>query len=122
MADSSKPVATALPEAPPSDFFTETQWDVFYAILDGVLPSIVPQAAGAADDGSALVMPQDEFKRLLDEAAGILHELPPPPRETLAAYMGQRSADEAAFRLDCLRLLAMTPARHKLAKLLNFLK
>jgi hypothetical protein len=118
LPDDHVPVVTPLPEPPSSDFLTETQWEVLYAILDGALPSIVAESS-IADDATQVALPDADFEEVLALAAR--PEVDAPTPEVLAAYLADRPSLGPAFREDVLTTLATSPQRQKLAGLLGFL-
>ncbi|KEY67148.1 hypothetical protein S7711_03009 [Stachybotrys chartarum IBT 7711] len=118
LPDDHVPVITPLPEPPSSDFFTETQWEVLHAILDGALPSIVAESS-IADDATQVALPDADFEKVLALAAR--PEVDAPTPEVLAAYLADRPSLDPAFREDVLTTLATSPQRQKLAGLLGFL-
>ncbi|PNY27877.1 Long-chain-alcohol oxidase FAO2 [Tolypocladium capitatum] len=112
------PVATPLPDPPSGDFMSTAQWETFFALLDGVLPSIT--SAAASTDASKLALPKDAFEKALDRAARSLQE--PPGEDVLKAYLEYRPTEDGAFRTDVVRTLSIAPQRRQLAKVLDLLR
>ncbi|KAL7798357.1 hypothetical protein V8C37DRAFT_199510 [Trichoderma ceciliae] len=112
------PVAVQLPPPPPSDFMTEDQWEILWALLDGVLPSYVP-ASAVTDKDRQIAIPDDEFDRLVDQISTSLDGAP--GREEIAEFLAFRPSDHLPFREDCLRSLAASPGKAKLAGVLGTL-
>ena len=113
------PTETRLPQSPPGDFMTPDQWEVFYALVDGALPAITSKSK-AAGDGRQIVLPDDEFEELLKQAAKGLPD--GQTTEDLADFFASRLAAEPGLRDDCLRMLAASPARSKLAGVMGMMK
>lgn len=111
------PVATPLPDPPSGEFMSIAQWETFFALLDGVLPSIT--SAATSTDASRLVLPKDEFEKALDRAARSLQD--PPSKDVLKAYLEYRPSEDEAFRTDVLRTLSIAAQKRQLAKVLNML-
>ncbi|KAL7937714.1 hypothetical protein V8C35DRAFT_186952 [Trichoderma chlorosporum] len=113
------PQAVALPPLPSLDFFTVGQWDVLWALLDGALPSYVPESA-VTDSERQVAIPDAEFDRLVETITSSLDGAP--SREEIAEFLAFRPVDNPLFREDCIRNLAASPARAKLAKALGSLE
>ncbi|KAF5017993.1 hypothetical protein F66182_10042 [Fusarium sp. NRRL 66182] len=106
-----QPIATALPDAPPDDFFTPIQWSVLFALFDGVLPSITSKSA-LADEQGQVQLPDDEFDHILDSSVKSLAA--PATRDSIRAFLEDRPAHDARFRDNIVRTLAFTsPAQQK---------
>lgn len=112
------PVAVPLPPTPSSDFMTEAQWDILWALLDGALPSYVP-ASAVTDKETQVAIPDAEFDSIVDGITSSLDGAP--SREEIAEFLAFRPVDHAPFRDDCIRNLAASPAKDKLAKALGSL-
>ncbi|KAH6610304.1 long chain fatty alcohol oxidase [Trichoderma cornu-damae] len=112
------PVAVPLPPPPSDDFMTRGQWDTLWALLDGVLPSYAP-ASAVTDRGAQIAIPDDEFHRLVDRIAGSLDNAP--SREDMVEFLAFRPSAYPPFRDDCVRNLALSPAKAKLAGVLGTL-
>ncbi|KAL7822382.1 GMC oxidoreductase [Trichoderma gracile] len=112
------PTAVPLPPPPPSDFMSQDQWDILWALLDGILPSYV-RASAVTDKETQIAIPDAEFDRLVDNITNSFEN--PPSKELIAEYLAYRPAEQASFRVDCLRSLAASPAKAKLAKVLGSL-
>ena len=111
-----RPIAHPLPPVPPSDFFSPLAWETLWALLDGILPSI-----SARPSPNAVVLKESEFDALLDRAGGS-RTSPASSKDELRGYFEGRWTDELAFREDVVRMLALSPAKGKLADLLEKLK
>ena len=117
-----KPVETPLPHAPSGDFMTTDQWDVWHALLDGALPAVTSKSRATGDrHQDQVVLPDDEFDRLLEEASkGLLPD--GPGAEDVVGFFASRLGADPLVRDDCLRMLARSPARSKLAGVMGILK
>ncbi|UKZ80749.1 hypothetical protein TrVFT333_008513 [Trichoderma virens FT-333] len=112
------PVAVPLPPTPSTDFMTEDQWDVLWALLDGAMPSYVP-ASAVTDKERQVAIPDAEFDRLVQDITSSLDGAP--SREEITEFLAFRLVDHPPFRDDCIRNLAASPAIAKLAKALGSL-
>lgn len=112
------PVEVSLSPPPPSNFMTEDQWNMLWALLDGVMPSYAP-ASAVTDQERQVAIPDAEFDRLVDGITSSLDGAP--SREEIAEFLAFRPADYAPFRDDCVRNLSVSPAKAKLAKVLGTL-
>lgn len=115
------PAATGRPPLPSDDFMTREQWDVFFALVDGVVPAFAPRSkAGRDGAGSAVLLPDHEYEALLDDAAATLPA--GQSRDQLAEFLASRMSTDRALREELVRSLARSPGRHQLAGLMDFLK
>jgi hypothetical protein len=119
-----KPIKPGLPPPPSADFFQPAQWEVLYSLLDAVLPAVAPASVAPRQetDGKlgAIIVPDDEFKTIIDKAAGSSTE--PPSRAALEAFFSRNITEDPQVREDCLRMIAMSARREALAKLLSLMK
>ncbi|ODA82844.1 hypothetical protein RJ55_01353 [Drechmeria coniospora] len=111
-------VATPLPDPPSDDFMSAEQWETFFALLDGILPSISDTAA-TTKEKTRLVLAKDEFEGLLDRMTSSLPGSV--GRDDVRDHLQYRPVDDEEFRLDCLRSLAIAPQRAQLAHILHLL-
>jgi hypothetical protein len=114
------PVATALPDAPLQDFFTPTQWDVLFALVDGALPSITSESA-VTDEHGQIQLPDHEIDDILRRSVKSLAA--PATQENIRAFLKDRPANDARFRDNLVRTLALTPPaqQKRLAGLLSLM-
>ncbi|KAG5985214.1 hypothetical protein E4U43_006098, partial [Claviceps pusilla] len=116
------PKPSPIPDPPAKTFMTEAQWETLYALLDGFLPSITSASSASAsvgDKNGSIVLSDAEFEKLVDECAGALSN--PPSRDRIKEYLEFRPSQDAKFRDDYLRSLALVPQRGQLARVLNLL-
>lgn len=118
LAQEHKPVNTPLPPPPSTDFLTDAQWEIFYALLDGVLPAYA-SASSATGDVAQISVNDDEFEHVLAKASRSL--LAPPNREALSDFFKSRPLDDPKFKDDIQRTLAISPKRAELAKFLSII-
>ncbi|KAK7225928.1 hypothetical protein V2G26_013931 [Clonostachys chloroleuca] len=115
-----KPIKPGLPPPPSADFFQPAQWEVLYSLLDAVLPAVAPASVAPRQktDGKlgAIVVPDDEFKAIVNKAAGSSTE--PPSRESLEVFFSRNITEDPQVREDCLRMIAMSARKEALGKLL----
>lgn len=114
-----KPVATPMPQLPSADFMSQDQWDIFYALMDGALPSITSQSA-MMDKTRQISLPDDEYEKVLERAAKVMPA--GTDRDALKAFLGHRMTEDPLLRKDCLRMLNGAPQKAQLAKVLELMK
>ncbi|KAH6963805.1 hypothetical protein DER45DRAFT_123402 [Fusarium avenaceum] len=114
------PIATALPDAPPQDFFTPIQWDVLFAIVDGVLPSITSEST-VTDEHAQIQLPDHELDDILQRSVKSLAS--PATKDNIRAFLQDRPVDDARFRDNLVRTLALSPPaqQKRLASLLSLM-
>ncbi|EEU46044.1 uncharacterized protein NECHADRAFT_37686 [Fusarium vanettenii 77-13-4] len=114
------PVATALPELPPDDFFSPTQWSVFFALMDGAVPSITSKSA-ATDDQGQIQLPDDEFDDTVNRALEPLAA--PATGDNIRAFLEDRPILDPRFKENLLRTLALSPPsqQRRLGRLLTLM-
>ncbi|KAF4991407.1 hypothetical protein FDECE_14049 [Fusarium decemcellulare] len=100
------PVPTALAEAPPDDFFSQTQWSVLFALIDGVFPSITSNSA-ATHDRDQIQLPDSDLDNVLDRATDALAA--PATRANIRAFLEHRPTQDDRFKENLLRTLALSP-------------
>jgi len=93
------PPVLALPAAFSGDWWDETQWAVFMALVDAVVLPVVAESQ-AADEKSHQKISDVEFERAYQEAQASMTE--PPSREVFARYLAERASDNPAF-VDAVR-------------------
>lgn len=104
---------------PDTNFMTNQEWTTLFAIIDALLPAVVPQSK-LSDPMKQLPVPDNEFNAIVDDTlAGLID---PPPREKLVEYLAFRAVDEAAFRTECQHSIAAAALRMQMAKFLSLLK
>src|SRR5687768_16315041 len=81
------PVPTALPELPSTDFWSKTQWDVFFALLDAAVPSVTTASALQSKTGQ-IVIREDDYGRALQDARRFVVD--PPDEEQFLAFLQER--------------------------------
>lgn len=114
------PVATALPDAPPFDFFTPLQWDVLFALVDGVLPSITSEST-VTDEQGQIQLPDHEIDHVLETSTKSLAA--PATRDNIRAFLQDRPAYDERVRENIMRTLAFSPPaqQKRLAGLLSLM-
>lgn len=114
-------MATPLPPAPSFAFIDQAQRDVLFALFDAVVPSIASAShAARTKDGSTVAVADDEFERALDAAVGADAESR--SRESLAAFLRHRPSQDPNFQKRCLSILAISPQRMQLVKVLELMR
>lgn len=110
----------------PDSYWTETQWQILFALLDGVVPSIAVQEGATAkesDDDKATHLPitPAEFDQSYRSIRGAVQDAP--SEDEVKEYLRARPLDNPAFVRAVKWLVAGVPARMKsqLGMFLNFL-
>jgi hypothetical protein len=88
-----------LPEPPLGDFFNETQWTVLMALVDGAVPSMVPESK-VTDTKLHKGIPDAEFQNALAITQKTLADAP--DADVLAKYLASRPSENPAT-IYCLR-------------------
>jgi hypothetical protein len=117
------PTPTSLPPAPPGDFFDATQWTVLTALLDAIIPSIVPASAVVGSDDSKTHRGIDDGQLEHVTAQVRSTMVSPPSPELFKAYLEERPSANPALREALRRTLSTVPAssRRKLGGALTTL-
>lgn len=114
------PKPIPLPEAPARDFMTKSEWDALFALTDAVLPSITSTTSSSVEDkNGSIVLSDTQFEKLVDDCASALSNRP--SRERIKEYLEFRPSEDAKFREDCLRSLAIAPQRGQFVRVMNLL-
>ncbi|KAM5351560.1 hypothetical protein ACJ41O_004283 [Fusarium nematophilum] len=100
------PLATALPEPPPDNFFSPAQWSVVFALVDGALPSITSQSA-TTDERCQIQLPDHDFDNILDRTVKSLAS--PATRDKIRAFLEDRPIQDPRFKTNLLRTIALSP-------------
>lgn len=97
-------VALAIAKAPSPDFYTETQWQALFAILDTVVPSVVTGPGTVDNNNNERRVSQDEYEAYFEQMSRRM--VKPPSRKAFDAYMAERPSDIPAFRDHVTRTVA----------------
>lgn len=97
------PESPALPALPPDDFWSETEWAVFNAILDTIVPAVVPKSA-LTDKEAQLAIPDGEYSAVLAKAKATTLESQ--DEVSLKAFMEDKTSTHPAVREVSLRIAA----------------
>jgi hypothetical protein len=113
-------IDTPIRDPPDASFFTETQWRVWYALMDTIIPSIVPKAVEqqSNDDYTFASRAIDSYHQYVQSKCSS-----PPSREEFEAYLSEKPSNIQAFRDHMIRTLDGLPKdmRDKLATILTLL-
>lgn len=114
------PQCPALPELPPDGFWTETQWTVFMAIMDTIVPAVVTKSS-LTDKQGQLGIPDAQYSSVMKMAQATVVERS--DEDSLRAYMEDKPSHHPAIRAIHLRIAARLPAKQRagLGGLLNSL-
>ncbi|KAL7624924.1 hypothetical protein AAE478_004138 [Parahypoxylon ruwenzoriense] len=88
----SAPISPPLPVLKPDSVFTDTHWQVLFALLDAIIPSVV---SGPPSKGNNISITEDEFHNLHESLQQSMKC--PPSLEKFRAYMSERPSDNAEF-------------------------
>lgn len=97
------PQSPALPELPPLDFWSETEWAVFNAILDTIVPAVVSMSSLTQKEGQ-LGIPDDEYSAVMGKARATTLESR--DEASLKAFMEDKASTHPAVREVSLRIAA----------------
>ncbi|KAJ1324628.1 long-chain-alcohol oxidase [Microdochium nivale] len=89
-------------------YFTSTQWTVWYALLDAVIPSIVPGDPSASSPAqNEYRIPKAEFDSYYD---GLCRKVKQPPsRDDFEKVLRERPSDNKRFKQNMVRTLGVLP-------------
>jgi hypothetical protein len=96
-------VAIPLTAPPSADFFNETQWKVWFSLVDTIVPSLVSGSVGREKDEESEAWLDLEFSKLEKKLAN------PPSREAFRAYLSELPSETPAFKDHMVRVLAVAP-------------
>lgn len=97
------PESPALPALPPDDFWTETEWAVFNAILDTIVPAVVPRSS-LVDRQGQLAIPDGDYSAVMSTAKATTLQSQDEP--SLKAFMEDKTSTHPAVREVSLRIAA----------------
>lgn len=105
------PLCPALPDLPSEDFWTSTQWAVFLAIMDSVVPAVVPKSRLVDKQGQHGI-PDAEYAALLKRTAQET-VLATSDEGVLRAFLEDRPSTNPNVRGLLLRTLHRLPAKQR---------
>lgn len=97
------PESPALPALPPDDFWSETEWAVFNAVLNTIVPEIVPKSTLTDKEGQ-LAIPDGEYSAVMARARATTLESQ--DEVSLKAFMEEKTSTYPAVREVSLRIAA----------------
>ncbi|KAG8166075.1 hypothetical protein KVR01_004627 [Diaporthe batatas] len=97
------PESPALPALPADDFWTDTEWDVFTAILDTIVPAVVSKSS-LVDTRGQLAIPDGDYSAVLSTARATT--LQSQDEASLRAFMEDKASTHPAVRHVSLRIAA----------------
>ncbi|KAI1143819.1 long-chain fatty alcohol dehydrogenase [Hypoxylon sp. FL0543] len=114
------PIPTQLPELRDTSYFSETQWQVLFALIDAVIPSIVTEAT-VTDQKNQLQISHSRYKEAYEQTKRAMKH--PPDYEKFKQYLGSRPLDNPRFSQLLKRILQNIPNgdRKRLGSILNIL-
>ena len=112
------PIPTALSAPPDRGFFNETQWAVYIALVEAVLPSLVPESRHT--NGNQIVISTEQYECAFAQAQRLAMPL---TRRQFDNYLAESVLDSPKFLEMTRRIIGNLPrsARKQLAGTLSFL-
>lgn len=113
-------IDTPISDPPDASFFTATQWRVWYALMDTIIPSIVPKGKEHHGTGE-YAFAQDTVESYFQYVQNQLSS--PPSREDFETYLSEKPSDIPAFKDHMIRTLHGLPKdlRDQLGSMLTML-
>jgi hypothetical protein len=114
------PVPVPLPPITSEDHFTKGQWQILFAIIDAILPSIVADSH-VTDKRNQLRISQKQYEEAYTTIQTTMAE--PPDHEKFKEYLRTRQSDSPRFVENVKRTFETVPedARKRLAGILKLL-
>jgi hypothetical protein len=97
-----------IPPSPTSSMWSETQWTILLAIMDAVIPSVVPES-GAADPWRQAALPAVEYEAMFRETRAQL--VVAPGEDLLRAYLEDCPSASEGFVRSMRRVVSSLPVR-----------
>jgi hypothetical protein len=97
------PESPALPAIPADDFWSETEWAVFNAIQDTIVPAVVSKSS-LIDKQAQLAIPDGEYSAVVSRARTTA--LQSQDEASLRAFMEDKATTHPAVREVSLRIVA----------------
>ncbi|KAL7626990.1 hypothetical protein AAE478_003766 [Parahypoxylon ruwenzoriense] len=88
------PIPTQLPELGPDTYFTETQWQVLFALIDAIVPSIIVESR-ATDQKNQLQISESQCNEAYEHTRESMKH--PPDYEKFQQYLAERPLDNPRF-------------------------
>lgn len=104
------PLRLDLPDLPTEPFWSSKQWEVFMAIMDIVVPAIVPKSR-LVDKQAHLAIPDLQYAALIKASQDTVLETR--DEEALRAFLEDRPSTNPIFREMLLRTLYRLPAKQR---------
>lgn len=98
-------VVLPLTAPPSSSFYSEAQWKVWYALMDTLIPCIVPTAGGLGPD--KLQISQSSLDGYFETIQSKVTN--PPSREAFDAYLLEKPSENQVFKDHMVRTLSLLP-------------
>jgi hypothetical protein len=115
------PSPPPLPDVPATDFWNETQWAVYFALIDAAVPSVASESS-LENGASQLRISDQEFTQAYTQLQASL--LDPPSPEDLKAFLAERPVDDPMFIRNNQRTVCTLPSseQRKLGAVLSLLR
>lgn len=104
------PRCPALPELPPDGFWTETQWAVYMALMDTIVPAVVSKSALTDKEGQ-LGIPDAQYSSVIKTAQATV--LARKDEDSLRAFLEDKPSCHPEIRAVQLRIAARLPAKQR---------
>lgn len=104
------PRSPDVPELPSDGFWTETQWAIFMALMDCIVPAIVAKSS-LVDKYAQLGIPDPEYSTVLKTAQAAALEKR--TEESIKAFLEDRPSANPTVREVMVRIIARLPPKHR---------
>lgn len=104
------PQCPALPDLPPDGFWTETQWAVYTALMDTIVPAVVSKSSLTDKEGQ-LGIPDVHYSSVMKTAQATVIERA--DEDSLRAFMEDKPSHHPAIRAIQLRIVARLSAKQR---------
>ncbi|PNH66212.1 hypothetical protein VD0002_g3083 [Verticillium dahliae] len=98
--------ALRLPAVPPAGFWDETQWAVFWSMMEAALPSI-REASSVEDENHQIKLDHDQYSSAYELVKATMKN--PPSEDKFHAYLDYNASADPDFRNSIIRTLYMLP-------------
>ncbi|KAI1102629.1 long-chain fatty alcohol dehydrogenase [Jackrogersella minutella] len=112
------PIPTQLPELQPDTYFSETQWQVLFSLVDAVIPSIVAESR-VTKRKNQLRIPQPQYEEAYEHTKRVMSN--PPNYEKFQQFLEARPLENPRFSRLLKRIIQGVPIgdRKRLGGILN---
>ncbi|KAF3769946.1 long-chain fatty alcohol dehydrogenase [Cryphonectria parasitica EP155] len=104
------PRSPELPMTPPAGFWSETQWDIFWAVMDSIIPAIVSKPC-LTDGLSQLGISDAAYSSVMETARHT--KLEKKDEASLQAFLQERLSTSPAVRETIIRITSRLPVKQQ---------